>query len=359
MHAYSPGKPIDEVKRELGLTRVVKLASNENPLGPSPMAVEAARRAAEQMHLYPDAAAFELKSALAGHFNVPTERVIVGNGSDELLHLLGQILLSGPDDEVVIGKPSFVRYNAAANLADAKLIQVSLDSDLKHDLPAMADVVTERTKLVFIANPHNPTGTIVRKAELDAFLTRLPETALVVLDEAYFEFADGVKDFPNSIDYLKAGRNVVGLRTFSKAYGLAGIRLGYGFAPPEIADAIARIREPFGVNLVAQASGIAALEDQAHVRQTVENNRHGVEKLAQAFTRVGAKPFESYANFVFADLGRPAAQVFQALLRQGVITRSGEVFGLPNFLRVSIGTEEEMNVFVEAFESCMKEAVAP
>jgi len=358
MTPYSPGKPIAEVKRELGLDRVVKLASNENPLGPSPLAVAALKKAAEEAHIYPDGASHDFRQAVATRFKVPYESVIVGNGSDELIHLLGLIFLSSPDDEIIVGYPSFVRYDAAAHLADAKVIQVPLDADYRHDLPAMAKAITKNTKLVFIANPNNPTGTIVTKAEIDAFLRDLPESVTVVLDEAYFEFAEHEPDFPCSVDYVLEGRNVVGLRTLSKTYGLAGIRLGYGFAPAKIADAINRAREPFNVNSLAQLAGIAALDDEGHVQRTVENNRRGLQRLAGAFEAVGAKPCPSFANFVFADLGRPARPVFQALLERGIIVRPGDVLGAPNCLRVSVGTEEEIDLFVEALHEVMKEVVA-
>ncbi len=359
MQPYSPGKPISEVKRELGLQEVVKLASNENPFGPSPRAVEAVRAAASDLHLYPDAAAYELRTRLSERFGVPFEQIVVGNGSDELIHLLGLALLGDPEDEVIVGHPSFVRYDAAAHLAPCKLVSVPLGEDLRFDLAAMAAAVTPRTKMLFIANPNNPTGTVVRKAELDALVSTLPPQVTLVLDEAYFEFAEHLPEFPNSVDYLRAGKNVIGLRTFSKAYGLAGVRLGYGFAPAALTDAIHRIREPFNVNSLALVAGVAALEDGEHVRKTVENNRRGQSRLAGAFEAHGAKPYESFANFVFADLGRPAQPVFRALLNRGVIARSGEVFGRPTCLRVSIGTEAETDRFIEAFDAAMRETAAP
>jgi len=358
MEPYSPGKPIDEVKRELGLDRVVKLASNENPFGPSPKAVEAVKAAAEKMHIYPDGAAFNLKQALSNKLGLPAANLMVGNGSDELIHMVGLILLGTEEDEMIMGNPSFSRYDPAAQIGPSKLIKVPLDADYRHDLPAMAKAANERTKLLWIANPNNPTGTIVRKAEVDKLLADLPEQVVVVLDEAYYEFAEGAEGFPNARDYVLEGRNVIGLRTFSKAYGLAGIRLGYGFGPEAIIDAINRVREPFNVNGLAQIAGVAALDDEAHVRKTVENNRRGLEFLAGAFERVGAKPCESFANFIYADLGRPARPVFQALLERGVITRPGDVLGNPTCLRVSVGTEEEMNIFVEELEKILSPVAA-
>jgi histidinol-phosphate aminotransferase len=358
MQPYSPGKPVDEVKRELGLDRVVKLASNENPFGPSPKAVAAVKKAAEKMHIYPDGSAFDLKSALSKHLGIPSASLMVGNGSDELIHMIGLILLGQEGDEMIMGDPSFSRYDPAAQLGPSRLIKVPLDGDHKHDLPAMARAATENTKLIWIANPNNPTGTIVRKPELERFLGDIPDHTVVVLDEAYFEFAAHDPGYPNSRDYVLAGRNVIGLRTFSKAYGLAGIRVGYGFGPEAIIDAINRVREPFNVNCLAQIAGIAALEDEEHVKKTVENNRRGIELLAGAFKKAGAKPCESFANYVYADFGRPARPIFQALLERGVITRPGDVLGNPNCLRVSVGTEEEMQIFIQELENVLSPAVA-
>jgi histidinol-phosphate aminotransferase len=358
MRPYLPGKPISEVRRELGLHNIVKLASNENPFGPSPKAVDAVREAAKEMHLYPDGAAYDLKAALSSHFNLPVDQITMGNGSDELIHLLGLVFLGSPDDQVIVGDPSFIRYDAAANLAPAELIKVPLDSDYRHDLSAMAKQVTDRTKLVFIANPNNPTGTIVRRSELDRFLDDLPEDTVTVLDEAYFEFAAHVPDYPNSLEYIARGRNVVGLRTFSKTYGLAGIRVGYAFSQPSVADAIERARAPFNVNSLAQVAAVAALTDSEHIERTVRNNRLGVDRLTAALTEAGAKVCESYGNFVFADLGRPSAPLVQELLQQGVIVRGGEMFGTPNCIRVSVGTESEIGTFIAAFQTVVREKAA-
>lgn len=347
MHPYSPGKPIEEAQRELGLARVVKLASNENPLGPSPKAVRAVAAAAEQMHLYPDASCHTLRHALAERHGLPFEQIVLGNGSDELIHLLGLALL-GPEDELLVGDPSFVRYDAAAQITPCRLVKVPLDSRFRHDLSAMARAVTHRTKLVFVANPNNPTGTIVGRNEWRAFVRDLPQTTVAVLDEAYFEFAEHLDDFPNSMEDVREGLNVVGLRTFSKTYGLAGVRLGFAACPPAISDALFRVREPFSVNSLAQVAALAALQDQAHLAATIENNRLGLETIAGAFRRVGVEPCESYANFVFADLRRPAGPILEGLLRKGVIVR-----GMPNaqWLRVSVGTPEENELFAEALQA--------
>lgn len=348
MTPYSPGKPISEVQRELGLTNVVKLASNENPLGPSPLAVAAVRAAAETMNLYPDVAGYELRQAIAEKYGVPFEQVVLGNGSDELIRMLGWVLIDVPADEVLCGDPSFICYDEVANIAPCRLAKVPLDAGFVHDLSAMAKAVNERTRIVFIANPHNPTGTIARRPELERFLDDVPETALVVLDEAYFEFAKDEPDFPNGLEFVKSRLNVAVLRTLSKAHGLAGIRVGFGFVPPEVADAIQRARQPFNVNALAQAAGIAALGDEDHVKRTVENNRAGAAVIAKALRNAGARPAETFANFVFADLGRPSEGLVRALLEQGVIVRSGAPFGCPNCLRVTVGTPAENARFVEA-----------
>ena len=355
MEPYSPGKPISEVQRELGLEHVVKLASNENPLGPSPKAIAAVQRAAAHMHLYPDASGYEIRQAISHRFGIGDEHVLLGNGSDELIHLLGLLYLGDPGDQMIVGDPSFVRYDAAALLAPAELIKVPLDADFRHDLNAMAKAATEHTKLIFIANPNNPTGTIVRKPDFERFLADLPAQTTVVLDEAYYEFAADVADYPVSIDYVREGKPVIGLRTFSKTYGLAGIRIGYGFASVEVVDAYHRAREPFNVNALAQAAAIAALSDEDHIRATVENNRRGMARMVAALTELGATPCESFGNFVFADLHRPAQPVFRELLKRGVIVRSGDIFGTPTCIRVSVGTDDEVTAFVESIRAVMKE----
>lgn len=355
MEAYSPGKPAAEVTRELGVTSVIKLASNENPLGPSPMAVAAVKQASERMHIYPDASGYDLKKAIAARFDIPDECVFLGNGSDELIHMLGLLFLGGPDDEMIVGDPSFVRYDAAAYLAPAKLIKVPLDATYTHDLAAMARAATENTKLVFVANPNNPTGTMVSHRDLIAFRKDLPAGAMLVLDEAYYEFAADAPGYPNSLEMIRSGLDIVALRTFSKAYGLAGIRVGYGFAPASVVDAFNRAREPFNVNALAQAAAVAALQDDAHIRATMENNARGMARVTGALKSVGATPYPSFGNFVFADLHRPCGPVVQALMEHGIIIRGGQMFGTPSCVRVSIGTDYEVDRFVEEMTAVMKE----
>ncbi len=348
MKAYTPGKPISEVQRELGLDRVVKLASNENPLGPSPKAKAAVQSAAAEMHTYPDSSAHDLRAALADHFELDAQHFVVANGSDELIHLLGLALLDGPDDEVIVGFPSFVRYDASAHLANCKLIRVPLDKDFRHDLKAMAAACTENTKILYVANPNNPTGTIVHRDEVDELLQAVPEHVTIVLDEAYFEFAEHVDTYPTAVEYIRKGHPVVGLRTMSKAYGLAGIRIGYGIFPLELADALNRAREPFNVNSLALAAGIAALGDTDHLNATLRNNEIQGKRIIDALRAAGAKTVDGYANFVWADFGRATRPIFEALLADGVIVRAGDLLGDPNCLRVSIGTEDEVSIFCAA-----------
>lgn len=358
MQPYPPGKPIEEVQRELGLTDVVKLASNENPLGPSPLAVEAIRNAAEKLHLYPDARAFDLVRAIADRYAISHENVLVGNGSDELIHLLGLVLIDSPNDEVIVGDPSFVRYDAAAYLAPCKLTKVPLDQQDRHDLTAISKAITKDTAIVFIANPNNPTGTIVGRKDLDAFVRDMPAHVTLVLDEAYVEFAEHDPEYKSSLDFVREDKRVVGLRTFSKAYGLAGIRLGFLFADEALVNAIHRAREPFNTNHLAQVAGLAALGDREHLRRTLENNARNRARIEDALREVGGKPVPSYTNFVFAEMGQPTEPIFRRMLELGVIIRSGHVLGRPTALRVSVGTDAETDRFIAALESAMREPAA-
>jgi histidinol-phosphate aminotransferase len=348
---YQPGKPIEEVKRELGLTEVTKLASNENPLGPSPKVVQAMRETAEKVYLYPDGACYELRQSVASHLNLPEDHLILGNGSDEIIHYLGVTYLQ-PDDEVIQADPSFVRYEAAAILNDAHCIKVPL-KNWAHDLEEMAARITERTRLIFIANPNNPTGTIVTRREVDALLDRVPEQTLVVLDEAYFEYVEH-PDYPRSVDYVRERRNVILLRTFSKAYGLAGLRLGYGIARPEIIGHLNQVREPFNVNLIAQAAGVAAIADREHVEKTRQMNAEGKQTLYRAFEALGLEYAPTEGNFIWVDVGRNSRDVFNALLKRGVIVRTGDIFGAPTHLRVTIGTHTQNAIFLNALEEVLK-----
>lgn len=353
MKPYSPGKPIEEVEREYGVHDPIKLASNENPLGPSPLAVQAIRDAAQCAHRYPDAAGFGLRGALARATGLPADQIVLGNGSDELIQYLGQVLIDNEEDEVLCGDPSFVRYDSVADLAPCRLVKVPLDASMRHDLRAMAERVTEHTKIVFIANPNNPTGTIVRRGELGAFIANLPEKTVLVLDEAYFEYARVDPDYPDSLAYIRDGASVVSLRTFSKAYGLAGIRVGYALAAPELADAINRIRQPFNVSSIAQSAALAALEDWQHVERGIRVTQESLRRIRAKLEQHGCVVYESLANFVFADLKRSSTDIFRKLLHLGVIVRPGDMFGTPNCVRISAGTPDEMDKFEIAFDAAM------
>ena len=347
---YVPGKPIAEVKRELGLDDVIKLASNENPLGPSPAGVKAACSAAPELNQYPDGACYELKEALSKHLGVASSQLIVGNGSDEVIKLLAEAFLC-PGDEVILGRYTFSEYEFATGLMGGKLVVVD-PKDWREDLSAMAEAVTERTRLVFVGNPNNPLGTVVAKREVDALLAKLPQDAILVLDEAYYEYVTD-PDYPESIDYVKEGKNVIALRTFSKAYGLAGLRVGYGIAKDEIISALNRVREPFNVNLLAQVAAKAALEDQEHIEKSKQINEEGKAYLYAEFERLGLEYIPTEANFIMVKVGRPSREVFSELLRRGVIIRTGDIFGLDDFIRVSIGLPEENRRFISALSEVL------
>lgn len=347
---YVPGKPIEEVQRELGLKEVIKLASNENCLGPSPKAVAAVRKTIADINRYPDAASFALRRKMSKFLGVGEDRLIFGNGSDELICMAAKTFL-GDQDEVVVAKPTFLIYEIAAQIQNAKISFVPLAPGLKHDLKAMAAAVTGRTKLVFIANPDNPTGTYVSKKELDGFFSKIPEDVIVFLDEAYFEFAAAsAKDYPNGLDYL--GRpNVIVSRSFSKAYGLAGIRAGYAVSSPEIIGYMERTREPFNLNILAQAAAAAAIDDKAFLKKTLKLALDEKQYLYKAFEGMGLSYIKSATNFVLVDVRRDCKEVFMKLLGKGVIVRDMKAWGMDTYLRVTIGTRRENGKFVEALKS--------
>lgn len=352
MRPYPPGKPIEEVQRELGLTEIIKLASNENPMGPSPAAVQAIKDHLDGVHIYPDARCWTLRSKLADKFDIDPDQVLIANGSDQIIGLLGTIFLE-KGTNLVMGDPSFMRYDSAALANEADLIKVPLTKDWVHDLDAMADAVSDQTRLVFVANPNNPTGTSVTKAGLERFLDRLPDHIVVVLDEAYFEFAQFDGSDTDGLEYVKAGRQVIALRTMSKAHGLAGLRIGYGFAAKEVATAFQALRPPFDVNQLALAAATAAIDDKAHLERTLQNNTIQKTRFSAKMAEMGLATVPSHANFVCVDLGRPDLPVCDALLRQGVIVRPGTALGMPGFLRVSLGTTSEMDKFFAALETAL------
>ena len=348
---YQPGKPIEEVKRELGLTEVIKLASNENPFGCSEAAKQAIMNEIANTSLYPDGAAAALTEALAAHLGVDRDQLIFGAGSDEVILMIARAFLM-PGDETVMADETFPQYRHNAEIEGAKIVEVPL-KDGRHDLEAMLAKVTERTKIVWICNPNNPTGTIVTKDELDAFLAKLPPRVLVVLDEAYCEYIDD-PSYPNGVDYVKRHPNVIALRTFSKIYGLASLRIGYGIGRPDVIRTVNQVREPFNTTRYAQAAAKAALEDQAFIEECKRKNAEGLAYLKAEFNRLGLKYFEPCGNFVMFDAGRPSQAVFEALLRKGIISRARWTH-YPTHIRITVGSAEQNRKFIEALEQVLQE----
>lgn len=353
---YQPGKPISELERELGLSRIIKLASNENPLGPSPKALEAVREILDELHLYPDGGGYALKTALASKLGVAFEQITLGNGSSEVLELAARIFVM-PGQKVVFAEHSFAMYPIVTQAIGATALVApahdgSNGSRFGHDLGAMAERVDAETRLVFIANPNNPTGTYLEADELRQFLKTVPDHVIVVVDEAYYEYVNA-PDYPNALTWLGDHPNLIVTRTFSKVYGLAGLRVGYAVSSPEIADLLNRLRPPFNVNSPALAAAAAALADRDHLARSVSLNDSGLKQLGAAFSKRGLEFIPSVGNFIALDLGRPAAPVYEGLLRQGVIVRPIANYGLPNHLRVTVGTAEENEVFLNALDSVL------
>lgn len=346
---YHPGKPIEEVQRELGIKEVIKLASNENPLGPSPRALEVLAGALAGVHFYPDSSGYRLKNALAARYGLTPDYVFLGNGSNEIVQLLSLALLE-PGDEVVMPIPSFPRYEPLARLMLAVPREIPLRM-YRLDLEAMAKAVNERTKMVYICNPNNPTGTIVTRSQVDTFMRSLPPRVVVVFDEAYFEYVTA-GDFPDGLDYVRQGYKAVILRTFSKIYGLAGLRIGYALAAPELVAYLERVREPFNVNTLAQKAAEAALQDVSYIEQVKRLNEEGKNYLYKEFTRLGIPYVPTEANFIFFDTGRDEGEVFRRLLLRGVVVRGG--FGYRTWMRVTIGTPAQNQIFIKALEETLK-----
>jgi histidinol-phosphate aminotransferase len=347
LEPYKPGKPIEELEREYGVTGTIKLASNENPLGPSPRALAAAREALADIHRYPDGNGFVLKNALAKQHRIAPECITLGNGSNDILEFLARAFVL-PENEVIFSEHAFAVYPIVTRAVGAKAVVIPAQN-WGHDLVAMRAAVNVRTRLVFIANPNNPTGTWLKADELEAFVRALPAHVLVAVDEAYFEYV-GEREYPNTIAWTAKYPNLVTTRTFSKAYGLAGLRVGYGVSSPAVADVLNRVRQPFNVNSVALAAATAALEDAAHVARAVQINRDGMRQLIEAFRDLGLDYIPSAGNFVCVDFKRPAAAMYEALLRQGVIVRPVANYGMPNHLRVTVGLPEENERFIKALE---------
>ena len=343
---YIPGKPIEETQRQLGLKEVIKLASNENPFGVSPKAKEAIRRNLSKINRYPDGSGFYLKRKLARYLNVKPSNIVLGNGSDEIIDIIIKTFVEA-DENIITAKITFLEYEIISKVNGRRIIRVPL-RNFKYDLKAMRKKVNKKTKLVFISNPNNPTGTYVNKYELKDFMNGLPPNILLVLDEAYDTFID-VDDFPLGLNYF-ANKNVIVLKTFSKAYGLAGLRIGYAIARPEFSSYMERVRQPFNVNLLAQAAAKAALDDKEFLSETRKIILEGKYYLYDALQKLGLPYVPSVANFVLIDLGRDGRKIFRKMLKYGVIVRDMYQYGLKNFIRVTIGMPKENERFIKALK---------
>ena len=348
---YQPGKPIEELERELGITGSVKLASNENPLGPSLRGMDAAREAVNGIAFYPDGNGFELKAAIARHVGTDPSQITLGNGSNEVLELVARAYLA-PGREAIFSEHAFAVYpivtqavGATARVAPANRAEHAMPHG--HDLAAMAALIDDNTHVIFVANPNNPTGTWLTRGELESFLDKVPERVLVVLDEAYFEYVEE-SEYPNGMAWLDRYPNLLVTRTFSKIYGLAGLRIGYGVSSPQVADVLNRVRQPFNTSLVAQAAAAAALGDHEHVAESVRVNREGLAQLVAACEANDWRYIPSVGNFICIHVGEDPDAVYQGLLREGVIVRPVANYGLPGYLRVTVGAPKQNERVVAA-----------
>ena len=354
---YEPGKPIKEVERELGLVHVIKMASNENPLGPSRRAIRAMRRALREAHRYPDGSSFYLKRRLAEELGIGESQLIIGNGSNEIIELLARGFLS-EGDEVISSACSFLVYPLITRTCGAEFIEVPM-KDFRYDLKGILERITERTRIIFVANPNNPTGTYVTQEEVENFINKVPKDIVVCFDEAYFDFVEA-KDFPYLLFQVKTERpNLVVLRTFSKSFGLAGVRIGYGMAAPELVQYLHKVRQPFNVNSIAQAGALAALDDRLFLWRTKGLVSRGKRYLYRRFKRYGFTFLPSQANFVLVDTGHDAEEVFQFFLREGVIIRSMKAYGLPTWIRVSVGRRSENARFIRTLRKMKSQILNP
>lgn len=355
---YVAGKPIETLKRELGLKHIIKIASNENPLGPSKKAIQAMKNAVEKVYFYPDFNSTDLKIAIANKFKLTTKNILVGAGSDELIEIIGKLFFTS-SDEIVISKHAFVRYKMAVQLMASKSVIVPMKDGLTHDLNAMIKACNKNTKAVFIANPNNPTGTYVTAKEIETFLQKLPKNKygmkpLVIIDEAYYEYANFKKDYAQTLKYLSKNPNLIILRTFSKIYALAGARVGYGFASQQVADYIERIRPPFNLNVFAQTAGVASLKDDNQVKRSLALIRKEMKFVTDGFKKLKINFIDSVGNFVlFSVAPLNGSDVFKQLLREGVIVRAMGEYDLNNYVRVTIGTRAENQLFLNKLKKVL------
>lgn len=352
LQVYQAGKPIDELAREKGLTHISKLASNENPLGPSPFAIREMTNGLWDLHRYPDMHAFRLKTALSEMYDLKLENIILGNGSEGIMAYIARAFLQ-PGQEVLTSENTFIGFYILAQSVGAKLNVIPLTDDYRFDVKKMAQSITEKTKVIYIANPNNPTGTYITKDEFDYLMSYVPEHVLVILDEAYFEFAKQFDDYPDSMDYRYD--NVLTLRTFSKAYGLSGIRVGYGFGHQDLISNLTKVKLPFEPNLIAQLGAFGALKDNPHLTRTIENNMIQYSRCIDYLEKHGIKPIKSVTNFITIRTGSLEASdyLFNLLLNEGVIIRPLKVNKMPEYVRISLGTPEEMDHFFVAMDKVL------
>jgi histidinol-phosphate aminotransferase len=338
---YEPGKPVEELERELGIAGAIKLASNENPLGPSPLGIEAARAALAHANRYPDGGAYRLRRAIADHVGRTMDEIVVGSGSSELIDLAVRVFCRPGEDEVLTHRFAFVSYRIVSQAHGVAFRQVELRPDYTVDVDALADAVGPRTKLIFLPNPNNPTGQPVPRADLERFLDKLPQRVFVVVDQAYFEYAEGRPDYADAAGYRDRHRLLITLRTFSKIYGLAGLRVGYGIADPRLVGYLNRVRLTFNVSAAGQEAARAALGDGEHVARSRRVNIEGLAQLEAGLAKLPVRPVPTATNFILVDLGREAAPIYERLLRMGVIVRPLRPQGMPGHIRISVGTREE------------------
>ncbi len=348
--SYIPGKSIEEVQKELGAKRWIKLASNENLLGPSPNAVAAIRKELPNIYLYPEGPSTVLKKALAQKFSLSEDMIVISNGADNLILMIASAFVN-EGDEVMVADPTFTVYTHVTQIMGGKPIKIRL-KDFTHDLDGMLKKVNRKTKLVFICNPNNPTGTIITKEWFDHFISRLPDHVIVVLDEAYGDFVED-PFYPNGLDYIKEGQ-VILLRTFSKIYGLAGLRIGYALGREDLVDCLYQVREPFPVHRLAQVAAVAALSDEDHVIKSIQLVNEGKRYLYKELDKMGLSYVPSQANFIFIDFEKDSGEVFKGLLREGVIIRPGKIWGYPTFARVTIGKMADNRRFIKALERVLE-----
>ncbi len=348
---YVPGKPVEELERELGIKNAVKLASNENPLGPSRKGIALMKKYINNLHRYPEGGCYYLAEKLSQKLNVPMENIVFGNGSNEVLELVGRTFYVA-GDEILFSQYAFIVYKLVAQSLGAKFIEIPAKG-LAHDLEAFVKAITPATKLIYLANPNNPTGTMFGKKEFEAFMGKVPANCLVVLDEAYAEYVT-VENYPSGLDYLGKYKNLIVVRTFSKIYGLAGLRVGYAIMDKKLADYMNRVREPFNVNTLAQFAALGALDDEEHVEKTKEVTKAGFAYLYGCFDKLGVEYVPSYGNFVLIKAPGGGMPFYNALLKEGVIVRPVGGYGLPDYVRVTVGTEKENKRFIAALKKVLK-----